>query len=248
MWGARAIHEYEFWPVTAFGTFTLSVENHLELDNRARLRLWDAGVSFDHLSEVEMFTERAREFGNEVTRWIKRIRQGRDGRSPTFVRYLLVAERHDSDKTGPELRGRPHFHMLLHDMQAGCAMRGSPAAALAQGKSFTECSVEAGEWEVRNVVDKKGVWRPHVFLRDEAFIRKNWTLGFTKFQWAEDANSAWYVCKYLSKEMRCRVRASQRYGSPETISFGNTSKKGNGVSITKSEIGPQGESRGLSIR
>lgn len=210
MWTARAIDECNRWR-TAFGTFTLSPENHLLLDNRARARLWPE-KDFDRLRPDEQFSERAREFGAEVTNWLDRIRHGRDGHTPTKIRYLLVAEAHDSERTSDGMRGLPHFHMLLHEVVAGTAIKGSPPAAILDGAK-TSCDVEAGEWERRNVPDGKGGWRPAVFVRDEAFIRKNWTLGFTKWQWAEDARAAYYVCKYVSKSMfNVRVRASKHYG------------------------------------
>lgn len=210
MWTARGIDECNRWR-TVFGTFTLSMENHLMLDNRIRARLWPE-KDFDRLDAVEQFSERYAEFGAEVTKWLDVVRHGRDGHTHTPIRYLLVAEAHDSERTSEELRGRPHFHMLLHEVVAGTAIKGSPAAALDDGQSLS-CDVAAGEWERRNVPDGKGGWRPAVFVRDEAFIRKNWTLGFTKWQWAEDARAAYYVCKYVPKAMKgTRVRCSRKYG------------------------------------
>ena len=48
-----------------------------------------------------------------------------------------------------------------------------------------------------------------------------WALGFTKWKLA-DTQTAGYVCKYLSKSLEARVRASQHYGeidnfTPETL-------------------------------
>lgn len=39
-----------------------------------------------------------------------------------------------------------------------------------------------------------------------------WPLGFDAFKLVENARAAGYVTKYLAKELRARVRASQRYG------------------------------------
>lgn len=39
-----------------------------------------------------------------------------------------------------------------------------------------------------------------------------WPLGFSQYKLVKDGRAAGYVCKYLSKELRARVRASQRYG------------------------------------
>lgn len=214
MWMARAIDEYHRWPVTVFGTFTLSPANHDLLDNRARVRLREKdGSDFDALSSEARLTERVREFGAEVTNWIKRIRSGRDGHTAVQVRYLLVAEVHDSEQTSEFMRGRPHYHILLHEVVAGSAIKGDPRAAMTQGSSRLMCDIAAGEWEQRMVREKDGVWRPHAFVRDEAFIRKNWTLGFTKFEWASSHKSAYYVCKYVAKTLiGTRVRCSNQYG------------------------------------
>lgn len=226
MWTARAIDECNRWPVTVFGTFTLSPANHDLLDNRARVRLRSKDVDFDKLDAQSMLTERVREFGAEVTNWVKRIRQGHDGHTKTLYRYLLVAEVHDSDQTSEVIRGRPHYHILLHQMVAGSGIKGSPAEAIANGGDRLSCWVPAGEWEQRMVRGKDGVWRPHAFVRDEAFIRKNWTLGYTKFQWAEDARAAYYVCKYVSKTLiGTRVRCSVKYGRLSNLP-GSISRRG----------------------
>lgn len=203
MWAARAIDEWSMWPITMMGTFTLSVDNHLELDNRARKRLWSGRTDFDRLTESERFGERAKEFGIELTAYIKRLRKGDLVHVRPQFRYLLIAERHESEKTSGELLGRPHYHILFHEKEAGALVKGNPAKAVADGID--------GEWEKRMVKSKRG-WVPAAFASDEAFIRKNWTLGFTKFQWAETAASAYYVCKYLSKSMDVRVRPSNGYG------------------------------------
>lgn len=49
----------------------------------------------------------------------------------------------------------------------------------------------------------------------ERTLAKQWALGFTKFRLATDSRAAAYVCKYISKSMLARVRASIRYGSSE---------------------------------
>lgn len=45
-----------------------------------------------------------------------------------------------------------------------------------------------------------------------AQISGQWKLGFSRFKLIDNANMAGYVCKYLSKSAKARVRASQRYG------------------------------------
>lgn len=44
-------------------------------------------------------------------------------------------------------------------------------------------------------------------------IKGTWPLGFDAYKLLGDAKSAGYVCKYLSKSMSARVRASLRYGA-----------------------------------
>lgn len=43
-------------------------------------------------------------------------------------------------------------------------------------------------------------------------LKGSWKLGFDSYKLVADARAASYVTKYLSKEMRARVRASLRYG------------------------------------
>lgn len=47
-------------------------------------------------------------------------------------------------------------------------------------------------------------------------MQMQWPYGFTHCKLA-DARAARYVTKYVSKQLACRVRASQRYGRPDDI-------------------------------
>lgn len=206
MWMARAMDEFAAWPLTMMGTVTMSVQHHYELDARAMVRLGAQAVSWSSLSEDERFKERVREYNLELTRLFKRWRKG-DGRhrSPAF-RYLLIAERHDSEQTSVELRGRPHFHLIIHECKVGSLVYGDPAEAVALER-------RSGEW-VHRWRKVRNEWRKFAFVADDAFLRQKWTLGHTVFEWAETAQAAVYVCKYLTKDMDARVRASIRYGNP----------------------------------
>ena len=221
-WTGRAITEYQQAARTLFGTFTMSPDEHYLLDARAQVGRWGHPKTgrpksmFSVLSPEDIFTARARQFGEELQRYMKRIRKGDAEHPSPHVRYLLIAEMHDSEKTSPEMKGRPHFHILLHEQQAGALVLGDPLAALEQGAD--------GEYERRRVKTRKG-WQWMAFVKDDAFIRKNWLrydegkepqpLGFTNFQWAHSTTSAVYVCKYLTKALAVRVRASQYYGLRE---------------------------------
>jgi len=46
----------------------------------------------------------------------------------------------------------------------------------------------------------------------ERTLRRQWTLGHSKFNLVEGSVHAWYVAKYLAKASEARVRASIRYG------------------------------------
>lgn len=205
-WRQRSIAEFQRWPVTCFGTLTLRPEEHYRFDamletgtdKRPAVRLRD-------LSAAETFGYRVSIIGEEITAWIKRLRKGDRKHKRPGLRYLIVAEQHDSDSTSDEMRHRPHFHVMLHETKASSLFFGSPIRGLIDGHD--------GEWVRKQYQPKKGVWQPGVFLRDDAFVRAQWTLGHTKFQFAEGEKAAWYVCKYLTKTLDCRVRASQSYGT-----------------------------------
>ncbi len=56
----------------------------------------------------------------------------------------------------------------------------------------------------------------------ERELRKAWTWGFSKFNLVNSKNQATYLCKYLSKDARARVRASGSYGQPPMPSSGHS--------------------------
>ena len=218
MWRMKAVTEYAFWPVTAFGTFTMSPQHHYEFDARIEAgkksadgSSWDRyPVRINQLSSEELFRKRVTVFGEELQLYMKRLRKGDAVRKRPKVRYLLVAEAHDGEFTAVEMRGRVHFHILVHEVEAGSLFLGDPKEALIAGSS--------GDW-VRKRYQSGGVWRDGVFLTDDSFVRKNWHYGWTKFQFAENEKAASYLCKYLNKTATCRIRASQFYGDPERINI-----------------------------
>lgn len=50
-------------------------------------------------------------------------------------------------------------------------------------------------------------------------LESNWRLGYSQFRLVDSADprSAFYVCKYLSKDAQTRVRASRHYGRPTLV-------------------------------
>lgn len=51
-------------------------------------------------------------------------------------------------------------------------------------------------------------------------IERQWNYGFTKVKLVKNQAAAYYVAKYLAKDMRTRVRASQHYGEELTVGQG----------------------------
>lgn len=103
MWAHRAKEELLASPRTWFGTLTLSPEEHMRVEYRARLRWKARGTVYDTLPQHEQFRLRHAVISVELTKWIKRVRK----QSGARLRYILVAEAHKS--------GLPHYHCLIHE-------------------------------------------------------------------------------------------------------------------------------------
>lgn len=132
LWRARAIAETKAAERTWFGTLTANLVEHHRFETQARAA---AAGTWEGLSNDAQFHALATEFGKEITLWLKRVRKNgglsfaqrllkrQELRSlgepeviePIAFRYLITCEVHDSEKTSPELRGRPHFHCLIHE-------------------------------------------------------------------------------------------------------------------------------------
>lgn len=209
-WAGRAMSEFKASPRTLLGTFTLSPEKHQEFD--WRLDVGEAGVrpavDIYSLTEAGRFQARASIIGDEITKWLKSVRKGQGmplagGHWHPKLRYLLIAEAHDSEATSDVMRGRPHFHILLHEQKAGALVIGDLHQALTRGRSY--------EWEKRRIKER-GQWVDSLWATNDSWIKRLWKHGHSSFRLCVDANSAVYPCKYLTKSLRLRVRASQGYG------------------------------------
>jgi len=107
LWSGRARTETEAASRTWFITLTASMDRHYWIDRVCSTRVGN----FDGLTRSEKFREQAKVYGAEVTKWLKRLRKETGHR----FRYLQVTEIHDGIDTAPEMRGRPHVHLLLHE-------------------------------------------------------------------------------------------------------------------------------------
>jgi len=183
-WTARAAAEFRANVRTWMLTFTLSPGEHALLDARCYSR--NPAPTPDELLKL-----RCSEFAKLISQWFAGLHKGsrRDHTS-----YLAVAEVHDSDRTSPLMRGRPHYHMLLHERFSGALIPDIDC-------EFATESDAAGE--------PRTVYR----VKDDSPARQLWPFGFTKIILCFDEKSAVYVCKYLTKNSSVgRVKASPHYG------------------------------------
>lgn len=158
-WANKARCEIEIAPRTWFATFTYRPDEQFRVLSQARAYCADRGSQFEALSDDDQFRALVRGAGQDVTRYLKRVRKQSGG----VLRYLWVAERHKS--------GDPHYHALFHDMDPAKPIR-------------------------------------------KTVLKEQWPHGFSRFKLVEDGAAAWYVCKYLSKDLVTRVRGSLNYGKP----------------------------------
>lgn len=139
VWRQRAIEETQRAERTWFGTITARPDEQYRAETRARLAY---GQNWEGLTKEAQFSAIAREHGKHLTLWLKRVRANGgmsaaqrlarrreldDAGSPKVIdpvafRYLITCEVHNGSNTAPEMRGRPHFHCLIHE-QAGFPLR-----------------------------------------------------------------------------------------------------------------------------
>ena len=104
-----------------FGTLTLKPDAHFQMRARADVSLRARGTKWEDLTQDEQFSERHREIGAEVTKWLKRVRK----QSGCKIRYLLVVEPHTGKRgKGPGANlGLPHYHILIHEVAGSVGER-----------------------------------------------------------------------------------------------------------------------------
>ena len=196
MWQAKAVDEWSKSPLTIFGTLTTTPEYDMEVDALARVSLFEKGVDFDRdLTVEEQFRARVRYAGLELTKFLKRIREGDKNRGRPEIRYLCVAEAHNGARTSERKRFRPHWHVLLHET--------SPVSRL----------VLPDEWARNAAGELRSDRYGNPFLTETSFLKTQWKVGFSTFAMCRSPQAAAYLCKYLTKdETSVRIRASFGYG------------------------------------
>lgn len=196
-WQARALDEYRKARMTLFGTLTIAPEWDARIDAQARIALFGKGVDFDRLGPVEMFRARCKYGGVEITKYLKRLREGSpDHGRRQQIRYLLIAEAHDSAKTSDAKRGRPHWHILLHEQWNNEGSLVLPA-----------------EWERDSAGELRRDKYGNPFVSNASFLKRNWSIGHSSYALCQTPQTALYLCKYLTKDAAARVRCSYRYGT-----------------------------------
>lgn len=146
-WATRAESEIEQSQRTWFGTLTLRPDEHVRLE-------W-LGVSrnrkFGNAASAPKFEHTATEIGREVTLFFKRLRKNNPG---CRIRYLCVTEVHDGENTSPEMRGRIHLHLLVHEGQGQLISKRSLERGWNLGfQQWKLCEKGAG-WYVSKYVSK----------------------------------------------------------------------------------------------
>ncbi len=119
MWAARARDEISVSQRTWFGTLTLTDVELMRARFAAERKLLHGGWSYDELTKPQTFKATCDIIRPELQKWLKRIRTN----SGASLRYLLIAEEHNGERTADNRRGEPHFHLLLHEQSGSCTKR-----------------------------------------------------------------------------------------------------------------------------
>lgn len=199
-WGARACVEYRRNARTWLVTFTMSPEQHQWLEAEAMKRFRekfpnDAAPDLNGRLKLQcqVFQSRVKAWLDYCKKERKRAGQAVD----RSVRYFLVAEVHNSARTSEFMRGRPHFHMLLHEKEIGALIRDDECEWTKERKAPTD------------------PWVPVYRVSVESDLRKAWQFGLSELKLAFTEEGVYYLCKYLHKAPMYRAIASVGYGKDE---------------------------------
>lgn len=107
VWRYRAKAETASAMRTWFGTLTMRPDEHARILALVNVKLEARAVTYGLLPFGEQFVERHNATSPELTKYLKRVRKSASGR----LRHLIIAEAH--------LSGLPHWHVLIHECEAG---------------------------------------------------------------------------------------------------------------------------------
>lgn len=158
LWRGRALTEMHRSTRTWFGTLTLTAANQLLYVNKCRANIANTKVlsgmpDFDALSAHEQFGLRCTAIGEEITKWLKRIRFN----SGAELRYVIVAERHVS--------GDPHFHLLVHERAQPVKKRQLQEGWKLGFSAFKLCEGDRAAFYVTKYLTKSSAARVRASLR-----------------------------------------------------------------------------------
>lgn len=206
-WAYRARQEYADHAYNLMVTFTMSPEAHMACESEALQQLARQGRDVRRLSAEELFKARCAAFGKRLTAFFKAVRKGKNRRTitvdgkrrtehfvrPPDFRYLLVFEPH----SGGVLDGKPHAHAIVHTNHLNRLVGGVPH----------------GAWPAAEWYETSG---GKIRAADHAWLRRQWSDGFTTVELCTGDRAIWYVCKYITKTSSSRVRASLGYGKTQS--------------------------------
>lgn len=200
-WSIRAQQEFRVAQRTWFGTLTVSPQAMSAALNHARARvaaneILDAATGeflkedYERLPENERVAHLHRYFSPRITRYLKRVRKG------ALPEYLWPKAAIASSLIGPyKIYGRFFEAWATHFRFLCVAELGSENGRLHYHMLVHE---RVGSDPIRRVL-LSNQWRSE-------------GLGYTDFHLCNTASQASYLCKYLTKSLLVRVRASKNYG------------------------------------
>lgn len=155
-WRMRAQTELQAAQRTWMVTFTCRPDFHIWIDHVCATRERD----FWAKPPDKIFAARTKVFGQEITKYLKRLRK----EAKTKIRYLLIAETHDGEDTSDFLRGRPHYHMLLHEPENRISKR-LIQAQWHHGFTDVKLADSGASWYVSKYITKAKQARVRASLR-----------------------------------------------------------------------------------
>lgn len=198
-WSIRAVSEFRVAQRTWFGTLTVGPKAMSAALNRARMcvaanQSVDAATGeflnddFDKLSPEQRAARLHRQFSPEITRYLKRVRKG-------ALPYELWPWR-----------------------TVACAMYG--VKLICKFRHWEAWETQFRFICVAELGKKTGRLHYHMLMHEQpgtkavrrALISNQWALGYTDWKLCNSPSQASYVCKYLTKSLLVRVRASKDYG------------------------------------